>query len=80
MRSTAREIDCAVRELITEAFDTALACLRKYRRQLDEGATLLLARETLTREELPMLAERGPEAAAASVTRGPHPPLKRNLA
>ena len=77
---TAREIDCAVRELITEAFDTALACLRKYRRQLDEGATLLLARETLTREELPVLAERGPEPAPSSVTTGPRPPLERSPA
>jgi cell division protease FtsH len=66
---TAREIDCAVRELITAAFDKALATLRTYRRQLDEGAKLLLAKETLTREELPALGERGlAPAAASSVT------------
>jgi cell division protease FtsH len=62
---TAREIDCAVRELIAAAFDTALACLRKYRRALDEGAARLLAKETLTREELPVLAELGLERSPA---------------
>jgi cell division protease FtsH len=56
--ATAREIDCAVRELITAAFDKALATLRGYRPQLDEGARRLLERETLTREELPALDER----------------------
>ncbi len=63
---TAREIDCAVRELITAAFEQALATLRTYREQLDEGARRLLAKETLTREELPVLRERGVPAAAAS--------------
>jgi hypothetical protein len=57
-----------------------LACLRKYRRQLDEGPTLLLARETLAREELPLLAARGPEPAASSVSTGPRPPLERSSA
>jgi cell division protease FtsH len=73
---TAREIDCAVRDLVTEAFDTALACLHKYRRQLDEGATRLLAQETLTREELPVLAEPGSQAAACRVSA----PLERSPA
>jgi cell division protease FtsH len=71
---TAREIDCAVRELVTAAFDTALACLGTYRRQLDEGAKRLLARETLTREELPVLDERRLAAAAAfDATTNPAP-------
>jgi ATP-dependent Zn protease len=35
---TAREIDCAVRELMTNAFEKASAILHTYRRQLDEGA------------------------------------------
>jgi cell division protease FtsH len=52
---TAREIDCAVRELLEAGFETALAVLRAYRRQLEEGATRLLAKETLTRDELPVL-------------------------
>jgi len=54
---TAREIDCAVRELIRAAYDTALAVLRQNRSALEAGARLLLEKETLTREELPPLAE-----------------------
>jgi hypothetical protein len=38
-----------------------------YRRQLDDGAMRLLARETLTREALPVLAEPRSRAAAPSV-------------
>jgi cell division protease FtsH len=64
---TAREIDCAVRELIAAAFETALATLRRYREQLEEGAKLLLARETLSRDELPVLGERRLAPAAASM-------------
>jgi cell division protease FtsH len=63
---TAREIDCAVRELVGSAFARAVEILRKYRRQLDEGATLLLERETLSREELPLLNELRLAAATAS--------------
>jgi cell division protease FtsH len=63
---TAREIDCAVRELTTAAFEKASVTLRKYRRQLDEGARLLLEKETLSREELPLLEIPLPAVAAAS--------------
>jgi cell division protease FtsH len=52
---TAREIDCAVRELVGAAFERALAILRDHREELDEGARLLLEKETLTREQLPIL-------------------------
>jgi cell division protease FtsH len=66
--ATAHEIDRAVRELITAAFENALAILRMYRRQLDDGATRLLARETLTRDELPLLEPyRIPVAAAMAM-------------
>ncbi len=61
---TAREIDCAVRELVTAAFEKALAILRKHRNLLEEGAKLLLEKEALTRDELPMLE--GLKLAAAS--------------
>ena len=61
---TAREIDCAVRELVGSAFEKALDILRQYRQQLDQGAKLLLEKETLTREELPLL--QGLKIAAAS--------------
>jgi cell division protease FtsH len=54
---TAREIDCAVRELVGAAFERALAILRRYRKELDEGAQLLLEKETLAREQLPILSE-----------------------
>jgi len=54
---TAREIDCAVRELIDAAYESALAVLRRNRRALEQGAQLLLEKETLTREELPALSE-----------------------
>jgi cell division protease FtsH len=64
---TAREIDCAVRELISAAYDKALAVLRLNRAALAEGARLLLEKETLTREELPPLV--GLKLAAASEAR-----------
>jgi cell division protease FtsH len=64
---TAREIDCAVRELVSAAHECALAVLRQNRRALAEGARLLLEKETLTREELPPLAEL--KLAAASEVR-----------
>jgi cell division protease FtsH len=63
---TAREIDCAVREIIAAAFERAIGTLRTYRAQLDEGARLLLAKETLTREDLPALDRPGLAAAAAA--------------
>jgi len=44
----------------------ALGILRKYRSQLERGAKLLLEKETLTREELPLLQELQPPIAAAS--------------
>jgi len=43
---TAREIDCAVCELMTEARERALGMLRENRTQLEQGDTALLARET----------------------------------
>jgi len=63
---TAREIDCAGRELTTGLFEKVLGILRKYRSQLERGAKLLLEKETLTREELPLLQELQPPIAAAS--------------
>ncbi len=66
---TAREIDCAVRELTKSAFEKALEILRRYRKQLEQGAKLLLEKETLTREELPPLEElKAAVAAATKVT------------
>jgi cell division protease FtsH len=52
---TAREIERAVRALVEQALHRAVGILRAHRAELDEGAALLLAKETLTREELPVL-------------------------
>jgi cell division protease FtsH len=54
-QETAREIDRAVRALVDEAAHSAMAILKTYRAQLDEGATHLLAQETLLPEDLPVL-------------------------
>ena len=54
---TAREIDCAVRDLVNGALDRATAVLRRHREALDAGAKALLERETLTEAELPVLAK-----------------------
>ncbi len=65
---TAREIDLAVRELVDAAFRRARVVLEANRSVLDEGARTLLARETLTGDELAALLARvraeGPRAAA----------------
>jgi ATP-dependent Zn protease len=42
---------------VTTRVDPELAVLRQNRKALEEGARLLLEKETLTREELPPLAE-----------------------
>ncbi len=61
---TAREIDCAVRELVNAAFDRAESILKARRAVLDEGARQLLQKETLSDVELRELL--GPAAAVAS--------------
>ncbi len=53
---TAREVDLCVRELIDEAFRRARALLEQRRADLEEGARLLLERETLTPDDFPALA------------------------
>jgi cell division protease FtsH len=50
---TAARIDVAVSELIEAAFDNATSILEMHRQTLDETAKLLLAKETLTADELP---------------------------
>ena len=49
---TAREIDCAVREIVTRAFDAATSILEQRRDWLERGARLLLEKETLIEEDL----------------------------
>ncbi|MFZ5510272.1 MAG: ATP-dependent zinc metalloprotease FtsH [Pseudomonadota bacterium] len=61
---TAREIDRAVRALVAAAIDKALAILRTNRDVLERGARQLLAKETLTEEDLRALRTSLPAAAA----------------
>jgi len=49
---TAREIDCAVREIVSGVFDKAVAILTRNRAVLEEGARRLLEKETLGEAEL----------------------------
>jgi len=60
---TAREIDCAVREIVTGAFEKATGILDQRRDWLERGAKLLLERETLVEEDL--MAFRAPLSAVA---------------
>lgn len=50
---TAREIDCAVRDIVDQAYATAEKLLLEKRRILEEGAQLLLEKETLSGDEIP---------------------------
>jgi len=62
---TAREIDCAVRHLTDHARERAEQILQTYRRQLEEGAALLLEKETLLASDLAALK---PDTAASGST------------
>jgi cell division protease FtsH len=66
---TAEKIDYAVRALVQAAFDEARAILEDQRETLERGATLLLARETLTEPDLARLHEGLPAAAAKGAAR-----------
>jgi cell division protease FtsH len=53
--TTEREIDVAVRDLVAKAFGRATDILGARRADLDEGARLLLAQETLTADQFPAI-------------------------
>jgi cell division protease FtsH len=53
--ATGREIDLAVRSLIEDADARARSILEAHRAELEEGVTLLIAKETLTVEDFPPL-------------------------
>jgi cell division protease FtsH len=57
---TAREVDCAVRKIVEQAFQRAVDVLARNRAKLEHGARLLLEKETLTEAEL---AQFKPEAS-----------------
>jgi cell division protease FtsH len=67
---TAREIDCAVRELTDSARERAMQILSTYRKQLDQGAKLLLNKETLVAAELPRLKPKSARREPETVTGG----------
>jgi len=52
---TAREIDCAVRDLTDRAREKALRILTTFRQELEDSAVQLLEKETLRTEDLPRL-------------------------
>ena len=66
---TAREIDCAVRDLTDRARDRAMRILSTYRTQLDKGAKLLLEKETLVAADLPQLEQKTTRDEQEAVTR-----------
>ena len=64
--ATEREIDIAVRDIAVKAFDRATEVLRKRRADLDEGARLLLAQETVTADQFPAIRSAGPQTKSAA--------------
>jgi cell division protease FtsH len=64
---TAREIDCAVRDIVKAAFDKAMAILTRERALLESGARALLQKETLGEEDLEALRARLAQRAQAQV-------------
>jgi cell division protease FtsH len=53
--TTEREINVAVRDLVAKAFGRATDILGSRHADLDEGARLLLAQETLTADQFPAI-------------------------
>jgi cell division protease FtsH len=66
---TAREIDCAVREIAKTAFDRAVTLLKERRDTLEHGAQRLLQKETLNEEDLQALRKDLPGADTADESR-----------
>ncbi|OIQ71374.1 ATP-dependent zinc metalloprotease FtsH 4 [mine drainage metagenome] len=66
---TAREIDCAVRELVNGAFDHAQSILTQKRAILEEGAKQLLRKETLSDVELKALVGAATDLSAPAADR-----------
>jgi cell division protease FtsH len=64
--ATAREIDIAVRDIVAKALDRAAEVLQARRADLDEGARLLLAQETVTADQFPAIRSAGPQTKSAA--------------
>ena len=61
---TAREIDCAVRQIVQDAYEKAVGILRSKRAILERTAQKLLEKETLTEAELKSLVAEPAKSAA----------------
>ena len=61
---TAREIDCAVRDIVAQAFEKAVGILKSKRGVLERTAQKLLERETLTEADLKALLAEPAKSAA----------------
>ena len=64
--ATEREIDIAVRDIVATALDRATKVLQARRADLDDGARLLLAQETVTADQFPAIRSAGPETKSAA--------------
>jgi cell division protease FtsH len=65
--ATSREIDLAVRDIVGHGFERASEILAARRADLDKGAELLLARETLSAADFPAIRPAGARKDAAGV-------------
>jgi cell division protease FtsH len=63
---TAREIDCAVREMVARAFERTVKLLGERRSVLEKGARQLLEKETMTEEDIQSLRSELPAPVAAT--------------
>jgi cell division protease FtsH len=68
--ATLREIDLTVREIVDSALENAKAILTKRRADLDKGAELLLAKESITAEEFPPIQQAKSSSAPAPAAAG----------
>lgn len=73
---TARAIDSAVRDLVQQGLERALAILTAQQSKLEQGAQLLLSKETLTQEDLSALLRGDQPAAVLRATKGALLPQK----
>ena len=69
--TTAREIDVAVREIITTEFGRAMKILEARRTDLEKGVELLLVRETLTADDFPAIRAEIREVEQPAMSRSP---------
>jgi cell division protease FtsH len=77
---TAREIDCAVREMVDRAAERALTELKSRRDVLERGARELLEKETLTAADLQNLLSPAREKATPAAVTGSVPIARRAVA